>query len=219
MNLKCWVVIVLALLPLSDAEARKARKGYLDLTIVVYGDTFSAGYELSRSDTYALELRKRINEEFDRDRIEVINASVEGDTASTAMARLPQILAYKPDLVILALGGTDAYQQVDPGITMRALNQILGVLTHNNIYVMLAGFQAPPDAPLEFASQFNLIFPTLINRYNVSYVTNLLDGVAGKWDRTLYDGVYPDEAGMQQMADNLYPTLEDMYIKLRSQRQ
>lgn len=206
---------VLFAAPQMDAQARPVRFKYKTFRIVAFGDNFTAGYGIEPDDAWPTVLRTRLNKEFPRDRIEVVNAGVNGDTADTGVSRLASILNEKPDIVIVAFGHTDALKGLDPNITYKALDQMLSVLTHNNVYVLLTGFEAPKKANIEYAMRYNSNFPTLAKRYNVVYYRDMLKGVADEPFLLQFDEIHPNEEGHQQIAANLYPALDTMIRKLR----
>ncbi len=198
------------------SEARKDRQYYRAFKVVVFGDSLTSGYGLERDETYTIKLRKLLNEEFQRDRIEVVNAGVSGDTASSAVSRVASILAEDPDIVIIALGGMDGVHRIDPDIIYKALEQVLSTLTHNNIYVLLCGFEAPEDADMTYASRYNGIFSALAKRYNVAFTPNLLKDVRGVWYNLQYDGIHPSDEGTDQIAENLFRPVGLMVRELRA---
>lgn len=206
----------LALAVAGPVEARKDRQFYYSFKIVAFGDSFTAGYGLEPDEAYPIKLRKLLNEEFQRDRIEVVNAGVSGDTASSAVSRVASILAEDPDIVILALGAMDGVRRVDPDIIYKALEQILSTLTHNNIYVLVCGFEAPADADMTYASQYNGIFSALAKRYNVAFTPNFMKDVRGVWYNLQYDGIHPSDEGTDQIAENLFKPVGRMVRKLRA---
>ncbi len=76
-------------------------------TILVFGDSLSAGYGLSAPDKgwVALLQHKLQSEGYD---YQVINASVSGETTAGGLARLSRALSlHHPSIVILELGGND----------------------------------------------------------------------------------------------------------------
>lgn len=186
-----------------------------EIRILAYGDSFTSGYGLEPDEAYTIKLREILNDEFSQERIEVINAGVSGDTASSAVGRLSSVLAEKPDMVILAFGATDALKRVDPDIIYKAMEQILSTLTHNNIYVLLCGFQAPDDVSVEYAARYNAIFPTLAKRYRVAYLPDLLKGVKGVWYNLQYDSFHPSGEGMEEIAKTLAEPLSRMIRNVR----
>lgn len=209
------VLCAVALLSPAPSHARPDKDHYRTFRIVAFGDNFTSGYGIDQKDAWPIVLRTRLNKEFTRERIEVINAGVSGDTSATAVARLASILAEKPDIVILAFGRTDAVKHLDPNITYKALDQMLSTLTYNNIYVVMAGFTAPDDASIEYAVRYNTNFPALAKRYNVVYYRDMLKGVADQPYMLQFDGIHPNEEGQVQIANNLFVPLDGMLRKLR----
>lgn len=212
--LLCVLMLVVGASP-ADAPARPMKMKYRTFRIVAYGDSFTAGYGIEERDAWTTAVRTRLNKEFPRERIEVVNAGVNGDTSDSAVRRLGSIISEKPDIVILAFGRTDALKGLDPNITYKALDQMLSVLTHNNIYVLLAGFEAPAKASIEYAVRYNSNFPILAKRYGVVYHRNMLKGVENEPYMLQFDEVHPNEDGHIQIAANLYTPLDGMIRKLR----
>src|SRR5688500_13687859 len=67
-------------------------------SIVSFGDSLTAGFGAGPGEDYPSELSKRLG-------IAVMNAGVSGDTTESALARLDEVLATKPRMVIVGLGG------------------------------------------------------------------------------------------------------------------
>ena len=75
-------------------------------TLLVVGDSISAGFGLDSRQGWVSLLQTRLEKEgFDA---KVVNASISGDTSAGGQARLPALLAaHKPSLVVLELGGLE----------------------------------------------------------------------------------------------------------------
>lgn len=70
-------------------------------TIVAFGDSLTFGYGAGMDNSYPSKLSNILNRP-------VINAGVNGDTSTTALSRLPDVLEqHDPSLVLLAVGGND----------------------------------------------------------------------------------------------------------------
>src|SRR4029453_9600308 len=75
-------------------------------TIVVLGDSLSAGYGIGIQQGWVHLLSKRLASEGYG--YKVVNASVSGETTQGGLARLPRALqTHKPAIVIVELGGND----------------------------------------------------------------------------------------------------------------
>src|SRR5690349_11515255 len=77
---------------------------YADNTILIEGDSISAGYGINPAKGWVALLQRRLDEnKYD---YEVINDSVSGATTSNGLARLPKALRlYHPIITIVELGG------------------------------------------------------------------------------------------------------------------
>ena len=75
------------------------------IKIMLYGDSLMAGYGLSQNENLSSALSSMFN--VGESKVQIINASVSGNTSSNGLARLDWSLADKPDIVILCLGAND----------------------------------------------------------------------------------------------------------------
>src|SRR3984893_12605157 len=103
-----------------DARCRRAPPT-LDspgTSVVCLGDSITAGVGASEGHAYPVVLAERLGRE-------VINGSLPPDTAADGLARLPQVLAQDPWLVIVELGGNDILRQVPIERTEEALAGIV----------------------------------------------------------------------------------------------
>jgi acyl-CoA thioesterase-1 len=96
-----------ALLLLAVSAALAAQTPIEAKTILVIGDSISAGYGIQRDQGWVALLESRVAALHPPHK--VVNASISGDTTGGALARLPRTLeVHKPDVVIIELGGNDA---------------------------------------------------------------------------------------------------------------
>lgn len=210
-----FLCLMMAVVCVGSADARPTKRYFKTYKIVLYGDGFTSGQGIEPDNAYAVPLRTDLNLKFTQERIEVVNAGVAGDTVASALSRLASILAEKPDVVVVALGATDALRRTDPTLVHSSLSQILSLLTQNNIYVLLVGSSPPADASIEYAVRFSSLFPSLAKRYQVAYMPTMLKEVEGVWYNLQYDKIYPNEEGHQQIAKNLMQPLSDMINRMR----
>ena len=83
----------------------------------------------------------------------VINHGVSGDTTAGGLDRVDWMLADKPDIVMVELGGNDALRGIDPAATERNLDAIIAKLKAAGVTVWLAGMLAPRNFGPEYAQR------------------------------------------------------------------
>jgi acyl-CoA thioesterase-1 len=177
------------------------------LHIVAFGDSLMAGYMLARNDGFPYQLQRALNENgYD---VEVINASVSGDTTSGGVERLDWSVPDGADLVILELGANDALRGISPEVTEQNLGTIIRRLRQRGIGVVLAGMLAPPNMGSEYEAAFNPIYPRLAKRFDVPLYPFILDGVATHDDLQLDDGMHPNPDGVAVMVKGILPIVEN----------
>ena len=93
------------------------------IKIMLYGDSLMAGYGLTQNENLSSVLPSKFN--LAESQLQIINASVSGNTSSNGLARLDWSLEDKPNIVILCLGANDMLRGIDPKLTKQNLNQII----------------------------------------------------------------------------------------------
>ena len=66
--------------------------------LAALGDSLTAGFGAPKGADYPAQLAQLVGRK-------VINGGVSGDTSAQALARLPDLLAQKPKLVVVSIGG------------------------------------------------------------------------------------------------------------------
>lgn len=172
-------------------------------TILVLGDSLSAGYGLAESDAFPAQLEAALVAQGHS--VRVINAGISGDTSAGGAARLEWSLADNPDLVILALGANDALRGLSPAQTRTNLASIITRLQERQTSVLLAGMLAPRNMGEAYYNSFDNIYPELAQEFSVPLYPFFLEGVAGKPELNLADGIHPNVAGIQVMVEGILP--------------
>ena len=144
--------------------------------LLIFGDSLTAGYGLTKQNSFAQKLSKALKNKGYR--IKIIVSSVSGDTTSGGKARLSWALADKPDAVILELGANDGLRGINPEVSRRNLEYILQQFRAHNIRILMAGMLAPPNLGLAYGQKFNQIFSSLAEKYNILFYPFFLQDVA-----------------------------------------
>ena len=173
------------------------------IKIMLYGDSLMAGYGLTQNENLSSVLPSKFN--LAESQLQIINASVSGNTSSNGLARLDWSLEDKPNIVILCLGANDMLRGIDPKLTKQNLNQIIEKMIQNGSKVILAGMRSPESMGQNYQQKFDLIYQELAEEYDVIFMPFLLEGVALEKDYLQSDYKHPNALGVNIMASNLYP--------------
>lgn len=176
-----------------------------DLPVVaLLGDSITAGYGLPAKDALPAQLEAALAAAGTPARVRA--AGVSGDTTAGALARVDFSIQDDTDLCVVALGGNDLLQGIEPA-TMRAnLEGIITRLKARNIPVLLAGMQAPPSYGA-YATDFAAVFEGLARDQDVALYPFLLDGVALDPALNQDDGIHPNAEGVKVIAQRLAPAV------------
>jgi len=184
------------------------------ITLLVIGDSLTAGYGLKRGDGFTDQLQAHLDRV--RPGITVVNGGVSGDTTAGGRARLDWMLADAPDAVILELGGNDGLRGLDPTETEANLDAMLVELAKREIPVLLAGMQAPPNMGEEYAADFRSVFPRLAGKHGVVFYPFFLEGVAGKLSLNQDDAIHPNANGVARIVENILPAVAALLDRVKS---
>jgi acyl-CoA thioesterase I len=178
--------------------------------ILVFGDSISAGYGLSRVEQgWVTLLQTRLKDEDYG--YHVLNASVSGETTAGGLARLPRALdLHKPKIVILELGGNDGLRAL-PIAQMRAnLVRMVDLASAAGAKVLLLGIRMPPNYGPEYTEQFRSCYSDLARDKKLPLVPFLLNDVAQSPNLMQADGIHPNELGQPKLLANVWPSLKPL---------
>jgi len=180
-------------------------------TIVVLGDSLSAGYGIELQQSWVNLLAQRLTSEGYG--YHVINASVSGETTQGGLARLPRTLeTHKPAIVVVELGGNDGLRGLPLGASRENLQRIIELSRGAQARVVLVGMVIPPNYGPRYGQEFRDMFATLAAKYPVAFVPFLLDQVALKPDLMQADGLHANAKGQPQMLQNVWPKLKPLLV-------
>jgi acyl-CoA thioesterase-1 len=199
------LVWIFALVGSADAAAPSPR------TIVVLGDSLSAGYGLKLQEGWVHLLEQRLAAQGYEYR--VVNASVSGETTQGGVARLPRVLeVHKPAIVIVELGGNDGLRGLPLKASHENLDRAIGLARKTDAKVVLVGMVIPPNYGPRYGQEFRDMFATLAKQYQLSFVPFFLDKVALVPGLMQDDGIHPNAKGQPQLLENLWPKLKPLLV-------
>ena len=193
--------------PGAPVHAQGARR-----TLLVVGDSLSAEYGIARGSGWVALLEQRIGQQ--KLPVQVVNASISGDTTSGGRSRLPALLQqHRPQVVVIALGGNDALRGLPLDMTQANLTAMSRAAKAAGAKVLIAGIAVPPNYGRKYSDDFFAIFPTVARAEGTALVPFLLAGVADapNADELFQpDRIHPTGAAHPKMLDNVWPTLRPL---------
>jgi acyl-CoA thioesterase-1 len=174
-------------------------------TILVLGDSLSAGYGIRSDAAWPALLAQRLQEM--KFNYSVVNASISGETTSGGRARIDAALArHAPQIVIVALGSNDGLRGV-PLATMRDnLGAIASSAQKGKAQVLIVGQRLPPNYG-GYALQFHQVFGEVAKEKKAALVDFLLDGVATRAELFQADNLHPTAEAQPRLLDNVWQGL------------
>ncbi len=184
--------------------------------IVALGDSLTAGLGVPADQAFPAKLEQALRAKGLA--VEVTNAGVSGDTASSGLARLDWSIPEGTDAVIVELGANDMLRGIDPKITRHALEGIVRRLADRRVAVLLAGMRAAPNLGPDFGRDFEAIYSELAARNDLLLYPFFLDGVAGEAELNQRDGLHPTVAGVDAIVARILPKVEELVSRVRDKR-
>ena len=178
--------------------------------ILVLGDSLSAEYGLPRGTGWVALLQKQLATE--KPYVEVVNASISGETTSGGRSRLAALLQkHQPTHVVIELGGNDALRGLPVKMTQDNLQTMTRLAQEAKAQVLLLGMQMPPNYGPDMAKQFEAVYTQVAKTQKVALVPFFLKGIGDdpeplKWFQA--DRIHPNEAAQARMLANVWPTLK-----------
>src|SRR6185437_16477807 len=193
--------LIVAGLALAPAPALAAR----GKVVTILGDSITAGYGLPQQASLPVQLHLAL------EKLGVPNlvrgAGVSGDTTGDGAARVDFSVRPDTSVVVVALGGNDLLQGVDPKTTRANLERILTRLKQRHMGVVLAGIHAPPELGAGYARDFDAVFTELARAHKVPLYPDLLAGVERNRALNQPDGIHPNAKGVLIIAARLAPVV------------
>jgi acyl-CoA thioesterase-1 len=192
------VLVLGALAGWGPANAQNA-----PVKIAVLGDSLAAGYGVTPEQSFPARLQALLKAKGRS--VTILNQGVSGDTTAGGLDRIDWMLADKPDIVLVELGGNDALRGIDPAVTEKNLAAIVEKLQAAHVTVWLAGMMAPRNLGSDYVKAFDGLYKRIAYTYKVPLYPFILDGVAQDPALNQADGLHPNPKGAEIVAEKLLP--------------
>ena len=177
-------------------------------TVMVYGDSISAGYGLNPEQGWVHLLQKRLEQQYPK-KHKVVNASVSGETTSGGLARFPLALkTHRPDVVVLELGGNDGLRGQPPQMLQQNLAKMIQLSQQAHAKVIVLGMKIPPNYGTAYSKAFEQSYRTVSQQYKVQLLPFFMQGIAGNNQLMQKDLVHPNAKAQGILLNNVYPLIQ-----------
>ncbi len=175
-------------------------------TVLVFGDSLSAGYGIDVDQSWPALLQSRLESQGYEHR--VINASISGETTEGGVTRIRSALRnFGPDLVILELGGNDGLRGF-PVERMKAnLQTIIDTTRASGAAVVLLGIRIPTNYGPRYTSAFDNVYRELAEQSGVLWIEFFMEGIALNKELMQDDGIHPNAEAQSILLDNAWPII------------
>jgi len=199
-------VLTIGLLLISSAYAQAQTS-----TLIVLGDSLSAGYGIDLDEGWVQLLRERLASGEATSHYQVINASVSGETTRGGLARLDKLLnTHNPDIIIVELGGNDGLRGQPIKLMQQNLAETIKKAQNASAKVLLVGMQIPPNYGVRYTQMFADAYPALAKQFEIPLVPFLLDGIALDPELMQRDGIHSGAIAQPKLLENVWPFLEPL---------
>ena len=182
-------------------------------TILVFGDSLSAGYRMDIEDGWVALLEGRLAEEGMAFR--VVNASISGETTDGGLSRLPAALAtHQPAVLILELGGNDGLRGLPVAHIRQNLERMVEMGQEAGAQVLLTGIQIPPNYGPRYTGPFTSQYAEIAEKFDLPLVPFLIDGIPQQPALMQDDGIHPAAEAQHLILENVWPVLEPVLREL-----
>jgi len=209
MFIRFFFVIVLAV---ASTATHASISNSNDSTILIIGDSLSAGLGVTYDQAWPSLLQNRLKKEGYL--IQVLNAGISGDTTSGGVQRLPKLLdKYTPEIVVIELGGNDGLRGTSINSIESNLRLMIELALNYDAKILLIGMQLPPNYGNVYATSFQNLFPKLASEYSIGLVERLIQRMMNEiWQQSLMqmDGIHPTAEGHIQIEKIIWDSLQPL---------
>lgn len=181
--------------------------------ILFFGNSLTAGFGLEPQQAFPALIQGKIDSLAWN--FEAVNAGLSGETSAGGRSRILWLLQQPVDVLVLELGANDGLRGIDLRDTEANLQAIIDLTRakYPEVQIVLAGMQVPPNLGQQYVEQFRALFPRLAERNGAALIPFLLEGVGGRPELNLPDGIHPTAAGHRMLAENVWRVLKPVLQK------
>jgi len=206
-----WVVaaslmLAVALPAFAQTAAKAASAAQPARTVLVMGDSLSAGYGLAASQGWVALTADRVAKT--KPGWRVVNASISGETTAGGASRIEgELKRNKPAVVVIELGANDGLRGLPLAQSRANLDRMIRASKNAGAKVLLIGMRMPPNLGREYTQGFSDNFSALAKEHGIALLPFLLEPIA--LDRTAFqdDNLHPVASAQPKLRDHVWTQL------------
>ena len=173
-----------------------------DKKLLILGDSISAGFGIKESQNWTTLMKGSFSKEGKS--LKIINSSISGDTTSGGLSRISRDLnTYKPDFVLVELGGNDALRGYPISRIKQNLLKIVSIISNNQSIAIIMQIKIPPNYGKKYIEAFEDIYSEVASETDAKLISFMLENVALKEDLMQPDGIHPNEKAQPVIAEQI----------------
>jgi acyl-CoA thioesterase-1 len=179
-------------------------------TMVFFGDSLTAGLGVEPEQAFPALIQEKLAAAGKPWR--VVNAGLSGETTSGGLRRLDWVLKQPVDLFVIELGGNDGLRGIAPEISRANLEAMIKRIqtVSPRTKVVLAGMQMPANMGADYTRQFAAMYPEVAEKFGITLIPFLLEGVGGVPRLNQADGIHPTPEGHKIVAETVWRALQPL---------
>ena len=175
-------------------------------TILIFGDSLSAGYGIDVDQSWGALLQLRLEEQGYEHR--VVNASISGETTEGGVTQIDNaIRTFSPALIILELGGNDGLRGFPPARIKDNLKAIAERAQASGAGVVLLGIKIPTNYGARYTQAFEAVYPQVAAELDIEWIEFFMEGVALNEELLQEDRIHPTAEAQPILLDNAWPII------------
>jgi acyl-CoA thioesterase-1 len=194
------ILTLVVLLAVANVQAAESP------TILVFGDSLSAGFGIDVDQSWVALLQKRLEETGYEHR--VVNASISGETTAGGAARINSAIGtFSPELIILELGANDGLRGF-PTTSIRSNIEVIARRARDSgAEVVLLGIRIPTNYGARYTQAFEAVFSEVAADLEIRWIEFFMDGIALNDDLLQEDRIHPNAEAQPLLLDNAWPII------------
>ena len=173
------------------------------------GDSLSAAHNMTPELGWVALLDKQLDEMSCP--VEVVNASISGETTAGGLTRLPRLLKINnPSIVILELGSNDGLRGFPIDMMRSNLEQMVDLSQSAGAKVLIIGMRIPSNYGRRYTESFASTFSELAEDKDTAFLPFFLDGISEDENLMLADTIHPNETAQPILRDIVFELVQPL---------